>query len=241
MNKPKSNILVITEGVTDKKLTERLLKVYGIDEKFSFFSYGTNLYPLFNSISKEQDRDDWDILLFLRSREKDIKKKEILNLHFAEVIMIFDFDPHDPQFDADKITTLVEFFSDSTEAGKLYINYPMVESFYHMKNIPDDFFNSYVVAVSDIGSFKARVQKNFQPDPSKFAVRKDEVDIVIRQNINKARLISDMSIRNENKPPDSLRILMAQLEKVNDERAVAVLCTSIFYIVDYNSNLIGMR
>jgi len=96
MNKPKNNILVITEGVTDKELTERLLKVYGINEKFAFFSYGTNLYPLFNSISKEQDRDDWDILLFLRSREKDIKIQEMLSLHFAEVIMIFDFDPHDP-------------------------------------------------------------------------------------------------------------------------------------------------
>ena len=92
-----------------------------------------------------------------------------------------------------------------------------------------------------IGTFKARVQKDFQPDPRKFAIHKDDVDIVIRQNINKAQLISDMSIRGENKPPDSLRILMAQLKKVNDERAVAVLCTSIFYIVDYNSNLIGMH
>ena len=34
MSKPKSNILVITEGVADRELTERLLKVYGIDEKF---------------------------------------------------------------------------------------------------------------------------------------------------------------------------------------------------------------
>jgi len=50
-----------------------------------------------------------------------------------------------------------------------------------------------------------------------------------------------MSIRSENISPDSLMILVAQLEKVNDERIVAVLCTSIFYIVDYNSNLIGMR
>ena len=35
------------------------------------------------------------------------------------------------------------FFDNETEHGKLYINYPMIESFKHFKKIPDKDFKKY--------------------------------------------------------------------------------------------------
>ena len=36
------------------------------------------------------------------------------------------------------------YFTESSEMGKLYLNYPMVEAFYHMKSIPDENYTSYL-------------------------------------------------------------------------------------------------
>jgi len=234
MSKPKSNILVITEGKTEKVIMERLFKAFDSDEKFVYHPYGTNLYPLFNILSKERDQDNWDILLLLRSKEKDPEKQKILDLRFAEIIMIFDFDPHDPQYSDEKIAALATYFCDSSEMGKLYINYPMAESFYHMKHIPDDDFDSYTANINELQNYKARVQNDFQPDHRKFATTKSEVSIAVRQNINKA-----WRILNENTyllPPSQERILQAQ----SKTQEIAVICTCVFYVADYNSTLVPL-
>lgn len=41
--------------------------------------------------------------------------------------------------------------------GKLYLNYPMVESFYHMSDIPDEKYNEYIVTLDDL---KIKIQAN---------------------------------------------------------------------------------
>lgn len=49
---------------------------------------------------------------------------------FTDIILIFDFDPHVPCFNEKNLDDLFKIFSDSTnKRGKLYINYPMHESF----------------------------------------------------------------------------------------------------------------
>lgn len=76
--------------------------------------------------------------------------------------------------------------------GKLYINYPMVESFYHMKAIPDDDYFSYTADINELKarSYKARVNsENRNHDYTKFAVNRKECNIVIKQNIEKAYML----------------------------------------------------
>ena len=72
-----------------------------------------------------------------------LKKK--FNINYSDIILIFDFDPQDDLFTSKKIEEMLEYFKESSDMGKLYINYPMVESFYHMKTIPDLNFHKYVV------------------------------------------------------------------------------------------------
>lgn len=42
--------------------------------------------------------------------------------------------------------TMLEMFSNETEYGKLYINYPMVESICYTKELPDKDYANYTVS-----------------------------------------------------------------------------------------------
>jgi hypothetical protein len=187
MENKKSKILILVEGArTDLRLMEHLLKIYGIDRKHEVVSYNTNIYTLYNEMFKDNEPATMDILQLLKEREKDSTKKKLLDERYSDVLLIFDLDPHDPQFLANKILEMMQFFTESSDMGKLYLNYPMVESFYHMKSIPDAEFNSYKTSIEELKTYKQRVNsENRNHDYSKFAINRTECNIVIRQNIDK--------------------------------------------------------
>lgn len=121
----------------------------------------------------------------------------------------------------------------------------MVEAFYHMKSIPDENYNFYTVSLAELVTkqYKARVNReNRDHDYSKFAVNKQECDIVIRQNIEKAFYINGNTAPVPEEStlvlPNSLDTLNVQLNTLSNEGILSVLCTCVFYIVDYNPNLI---
>jgi hypothetical protein len=189
------------------------------------------------------DSDSWDIMMHLKGRENDPDKKNLLSQRYAEILLIFDFEPQDPLFDEIKIREMVGLFSDSTQMGKLYINYPMVEAFYHMKSIPDPEYNTYTVSIAELNAkprdngYKARVDReNRSVERANFTSDKRNADMVIRQNIDKAWAILE-SEAVVGVPPAS-EILESQLAKLTSEQAVDVLCTCVFYIIDYNPTLI---
>ena len=85
----------------------------------------------------------------------------------------------------------MDYFVESSDMGKLYLNYPMVEAFYHMQDIPDVHYNAYFAQKSELveGIYKKRVnQENRNGDYRKFAVTREECNSVIRQNSRKSAL-----------------------------------------------------
>jgi hypothetical protein len=62
--------------------------------------------------------------------------------------LAFDYERHDPNFSETKIMGMQKAFFDATDMGKLYINYPMIESYQHLKSIPDFAFSERMVPVS---------------------------------------------------------------------------------------------
>lgn len=240
-----SKILVLVEGAkTDFRLMEHLLHIYGIDTRHEVVSYNTNLYVLYQEMFVNSDPSSIDIIQLLKEREKDSAKKEIFNARYSDVLLVFDLDPQDPQFSADKILEMMQFFIESSDMGKLYLNYPMVEAFYHMKSIPDKDYNNYLVSLSELteGSYKQRVNvENRNHDYSKFAVTREECNMVIKQNIDKSwhilenkKLVDD----TEQVLPEPIEILRKQIAKIKVEQVISVLCTCTFYIVDYNPKFI---
>ncbi len=242
MAESKSKILMLVEGAkTDVKLMNHLLNIYGISTNHTIVSYNTNIYTLYNEMFRENAPEEIDLLQMLKEHEQDPEKKLVFDERYSDILLIFDLDPQDPGFSAEKIKRMSEYFVESSDMGKLYINYPMVEAFYHMKSIPDPEYNLRYATMEELQAkeYKQRVNaENRNHDYTKFAIDKPECDTVIRQNIEKGLLITDNNAESELPLPDSDKILNAQLCTIKNEQRMLVLCTCAFYIVEYNPKLI---
>ena len=236
-----SKILIITEGArTEIRLMRKLLNIYGIYDDHEIVSYNTNIYGLYSEMFSDGDPYSIDLLQLLKERESDISKKKIFDERYSDTLLIFDLEPQDVSFEANKIRKMVDFFKESSDMGKLYLNYPMVEAFYHMRSIPDPNYDSYSASITELknGTYKKRVnEENRDRDYKKFASDRDESNIVIKQNVKKAYdMISkkcDYTVS-----PDNGEILEKQLVDLETKREVRVLSTCGFYIIDYNYHLI---
>lgn len=145
--------LFIVEGNHEKnELMKFLLMIFpeiDINEE-NIIVYGTNIYMLYEELVKEY-HEDWDLqdvdLPYIVSKKESydvlLRKDDFVN-----IILIFDYERHDPNFDEDKISRMQQYFDDSTDVGKLYINYPMVESYQHFEQWPNDDFADTVISVT---------------------------------------------------------------------------------------------
>ena len=169
-----------SSGIGERNKT--LLIVEGNHEKNKFFStlfwcfhefnirmenvwiYGTNIYQLYDDIVKEygvdwfENHDDID-LPFVVSKKKKMREVEY-KTNYTNIIIVFDYERHDPAFSEKKIKELQETFDDPADMGKLYINYPMMEAAYHLTMVPDEeyIYRSYSVAKSG-SDYKGLVRK----------------------------------------------------------------------------------
>lgn len=75
------------------------------------------------------------------------------------VYLFFDYDPQNRTVSLSDLnrtmTNMLSLFDDAMGNGKLFINYPMLESMYCLNGIPDAGYLSAKVSVSDCHGFKA--------------------------------------------------------------------------------------
>ena len=240
MSNNRKKILMLVEGArTDVRLMNHLLDIYGISNRHEVVSYNTDIYTLYKEMFEDNDPDSMDILQVLRSRFDDNDKtKKMFEPVYSDILLIFDLDPQSHGFDEEKIIKMQAYFNESSDMGKLYVNYPMVESFYHMSTIPDPNYYTRTATLSERrrGEYKLRVnQENRNRDYSKFAVNKAECDIVLSQNFYKGSILYG---GNKTERPDETTILLKQLEYIRKRGEVYVLCTCVYYILDYKSELV---
>lgn len=238
-SKKNAKILIIVEGSgKDLGLMTKLLTIYGISNNHQIVSYNTNIYDLYQRMFFEDDPDSLDLLQVLKEHEKDETKKVIFDEHYSDIILIFDLDPQAPSFSPEAIIKMAQFFNESSDNGKLYLNYPMVESFYHMKSIPDPDYINYSVSLCDLpkGIYKSIVKRICRIPYKRFAQTKESCNTVILQNLEKTNILLQQPTTSI--ITDTCRILSAQLDFLKQKNILSVLCTCIFYIADYNLSLI---
>ena len=99
--------------------------------------YKTTIYDLYEKIAEEYDDywDDVDLPLLLT---KETDQSKLAKRDFTNIFLIFDYERQHPTFSESKILKLQACFDDSTDRGKLYVNYPMVESYLDIKTLPID-------------------------------------------------------------------------------------------------------
>lgn len=247
MNK-NSKILLIVEGEkTEKQLLNQLFKVYGIkvlDKQI--YAYTTNIYDLYDRVFKDSldELDDLDFLLALKEKGINHKQKDLLSQEYSDILLIFDYEPQDHNFGSKEISIMMDYFSESTDKGKLYINYPSVESFKHFNSIPDKFFLSKNVHIDDLKSigYKRIVnQESYCTDIRKYS--KECFDYIISESIKKAEYIEKQEIshtfNDSYKNIDESRLLETINQMFTNQQIIPVLNTSLFFICEYNINLIG--
>lgn len=103
--------------------------------------YGTNIYLLYDDIEKEYGtgwgelNDDIDLPFVISKKQHmdELCYKE----NFTNIFIVFDYERHDINFSEEKIVKMQKYFYDETDMGKLYLNYPMIESYQHLRVLPD--------------------------------------------------------------------------------------------------------
>jgi len=157
----KNKILFIVEGESDElKFLKKLLKTCRNKQEYEVYSCKENIHMLAQELYKnypEFDEDDIDIKLILRSITNDAKRNSLLTQKFKDIYMVFDYEvQHDhPHFDT--VKKMLMYFNDSTTRGKLYINYPMMQSFKHFYSLPDSSFRDRKVHINDVKRYKESV------------------------------------------------------------------------------------
>lgn len=149
--KRRKNLLIVEGNHEKNELFGLIFKCFpeiNIDME-DIWIYGTNIYMLYEDIVKEYECDwnEQDVdLPYVISKKKDKDNIQYKN-DFTNIILIFDYEHHDPNFDEDKILKMQKYFADSADVGKLYINYPMIESYQDFTSIPDNNFENSRISV----------------------------------------------------------------------------------------------
>lgn len=148
----RGQVLLIVEGAKQEPqflmVLSRCFPALPISKE-NIITYCTNIYILYDEIVKEygaacfEDKEDIDLpFIVTRNRSTPLRKT-----NFTDIILIFDYERQDPYFTEKKIADMQNYFSDTTDMGKLYINYPMLESYKDFKGFPDFLYQQKRVSV----------------------------------------------------------------------------------------------
>lgn len=250
-------ILFVFEG------EEREPNVYKTIERLFFprqndnivCSFGNNLYALYKEmIDLDGDGDIVTVLKTKLGERGDTKLQELRSSDFSEIFLFFDYDFQHSLLSLDEINQRVDemlaLFNEETENGKLYINYPMVESIRYTRELPDDNYVNYIVSREECRNFKRLTNEfSFYGDFSHILFRKDEIPskeryLMIQDNWRSLRQMNvckaNWIVNGRNEIPlnkediNQLAIFEGQKQKfVNTIESVAVLNSFPLFLFEY--------
>jgi len=231
------------------------------------FSFCSNIYVLYQKMHKSDFTEDIVTVLQRELQDRqDNSLKEYMRSDFSEIFLFFDYDCHNQNLDKgiplettnSRLTEMLAFFNNETENGKLYINYPMVESIRYTRQLPDHNFNSYTVPVSSCVDFKQmtndfsyygnldfisfRLNKQgaltlpSRNTAEKIEGLKENWNTLKNQHVLKAFFIcTGAAVLPEKKVPiDQEELFTAQLTKyVQTDNTVAILNSFPLFLYDY--------
>ncbi|WP_050008087.1 hypothetical protein [Butyrivibrio sp. WCE2006] len=132
----KENILFVVEGaVREMGIVDNIRNVFFKKSQIKIIPIpaSKNIYMLWKIL--KNDEFETDIIEVLKE-DASVDTSEIEDMErddFSEVYLFFDYDGHqnnlnDNEAESDVIEEMLRTFDNETEAGKLYISYPMVEA-----------------------------------------------------------------------------------------------------------------
>ncbi len=240
----KKKVLLVTEGQKGEvELFNKLFEEFKLSIEREIYCYNTNIYDLYERmfLGNEDDIENMDFLGVLKQKDP---QNPILNGKYTDIVLIFDYEPQDNRFSADRIKLMQEYFSESTDNGKLYLNYPMLEAYKHFKEYPDKDYNTRKISVDKIlnGEYKKIVGEEAKITSIR-NFKRDILNIIIKQNIEKQFYMlgydsDNTNLKNAYFKVLPIEILNIQNKQLLQKQEIHVLSTCLFFICDYKFDLI---
>lgn len=252
-------ILFVFEGEkTEPKVFDSLRKVFfPQEESIVVCTYNTDFHSLYKNLSE----NDWDLFYVLKERlqsHNDTRLDGYKSSDFGQIYLFFDYDFQNSRFDVSeqnrRLNKMLEFFNEETENGKLFVNYPMVESIRYTKKLPDASYDDYVVSREQCKEFKSLASSfSFYPDLSFLIVgNTNNVPVeevmenwkhLIRQNVGKAYWLCDGEkddVPRQKSLISQDKIFSAQVAKyVEPSESVAILNAFPLFVFEYLKDTIS--
>jgi hypothetical protein len=236
------NVLFVTEGSKmEPRFLENIRKLYEGEfyRDYSLFRYNTNLHRFIDQCFDGDDLiEEIDTIAVLKACRTS-EDQSVLDRKFTDIFLVFDMDPHDSVFDGEKLIQLMKVFCESTDAGKLYINYPMMESLKHVANPWSCDYLDLEVGKDSIRNYKKVVGE----EGSKCLKDMGKVDRRLFDRLVWLNLLkADIILGGDGNVPDAGRyetdfdlseICRLQTEMWMREGRVRVLNTSVFSVIDF--------
>lgn len=226
-------ILFVFEGEkTEVKLASSLLKFYSSKKnKIIVSTFKTDIYYLFSKLKEDEDLDAFSIV-----KERDSSLNGYHRDDFSQMYLFFDYDAHVPNSSNEKIKELLNFFSEETDKGKLFISYPMIESMKCINDLSnDDLFFDLKYNISSFSDFKKFVHGYACKSLIDFNGYTNEVwNRVINLHCVKSNVIANDNNVFPTKEITQIEIFDNQLKKHIDIRnEVSVIGSFPLMLMDY--------
>lgn len=260
-------ILFVFEGKDDKTYFESIKRLFFPEKSNTFVcTYNSNIYSLYTKLIEHDTFNETlevntvSVLKEILLEKGDETLKNVREDEISEIYLFFDYDFQETSRTLEENNTrlykMLDFFTNETANGKLYINYPMVESLRYTKELPDNNYWTYAVTrqkCKDV-SFKRQVHEfSFYGGNLEYIIltikladdepkKQEKIDNaktnwkhLVVMNIKKANYISN----NKNEIPvesNSQQVIFSnQLSKyVNTEECkVAILNAFPIFLFDY--------
>lgn len=265
-------ILFIFEGAEREPTLFKTMEYLFFNKKSEtrICSFNNNIYNLYKQIKESVDEtgEPEDIITLLKKKlvaDKDNPLKNIVRRSdFSQVYLFFDYDSHNnksQQISDEQINEMLELFDDETsDFGKLYISYPMIESVYYtLTKLPDENYHTYTSSVLLGKKFKQKVRENsFYSNLDFIAFRMNEKKKYIKvpksadrieeirnnwiylvaMNVKKANYICHgyNSCPVEKESINQKNIFKSQLKNyVRKNNEVAILCSFPLFLYEYKN------
>ena len=153
-------ILFVFEGKDESYIFKTLEHLFFKKKERRICCFNQNIYELFK-LMQESDFTE-DIVSVIRDKRKFPEGNPLADVvdvsDVSEVYLFFDYDFQNKNISLNEANRQVEemlgFFDNENENGKLYVNYPMLESIRCTWELPDENYWSYSVRRSECNDFK---------------------------------------------------------------------------------------
>ena len=177
-------ILFIFEGKDDKTYFESIKRLFFPEKSETFVcTYNSNIYSLYTKLKNHDalngklEVDTVSDIKEILIEKGDNTLKDIREDEVSEIYLFFDYDFQEKSRTLEennkRLSEMLEYFTDETDNGKLYINYPMVESLRYTKELPDNDYWHYTV------SRQKCQEDNFKHQVHEFSFYKSNLEYLV--------------------------------------------------------------